>query len=121
MEKTELPSGEIMKQINVNDLYSKWLSAKDNKEACTIIDVREVGEYTQGHVPDAALIVLNTIANRSDEFPSTGDVYIICRLGGRSAQAIQFLEQNHGHQNLINVTGGTMAWMEANYPIEQGE
>jgi len=121
LEKTELPSGEIMKQISVQDLYPKWLSAKDGGEPCTIIDVREVGEYIQSHVPNVAWIVLNTVPNRSDEFPSKGDVYVICRLGGRSAQAIQFLEQNYGHQNLINVTGGTVAWMEANYPIEQGE
>ncbi|MDQ6990161.1 MAG: rhodanese-like domain-containing protein [Mariprofundaceae bacterium] len=110
-----------MKQISVNDLYPKWLSAKEGGEACTIIDVREVGEYQQAHVPNVALIVLNTVPQRSDEIPSEGDVYVICRSGGRSAQAIQFLEQNYGHQNLINVSGGTMAWMQENYPVDQGK
>jgi len=110
-----------MKHINVNELYPKWLAAKEKGELCTIIDVREIGEYVQGHVPDAKLIVLNTVPACSDAFPKQGDAYVICRSGMRSAQAIEFLEQNYGHQNLTNVTGGTMAWMEENYPIEQGE
>ena len=109
-----------MKHISVNQLYPKWLLAKEKGEDICIIDVRGVNEYTQGHVPGAKLIALNTVPARSDEFPSDGDVYVICRSGMRSSQAIEFLEQNYGHQNLINVTGGTMAWIEANYPVEQG-
>jgi len=108
-----------MKVIDVNRLYSTWLAAKERGDSCCIIDVREVNEYMQGHVPGARLIVLNTVPSRSDEFPKQGDVYVICRSGMRSSQAIEFLEQNYGHQNLINVTGGTMAWIEENYPIEQ--
>jgi rhodanese-related sulfurtransferase len=109
-----------MQYISVNQLYPKWLIAKEKGKMLCIIDVREVDEYTQGHVPSAKLISLNTVPSRSDEFPSDGEVYVICRSGMRSSQAIEFLEQNYGHQNLINVTGGTMAWMEASYPIEQG-
>jgi len=111
----------MMKQISVNELYPKWLVGKDKGEPCTVIDVREATEYVQAHVPSACLIVLNTVPARSDEFPKQGDVYVICRSGMRSAQAIQFLEKNYGHQNLINVTGGTMAWIEASYPVDMGE
>ena len=44
-----------MKMINVNKLYSKWLQAKEGEGSCCIIDVREVGEYIQGHVPDVQM------------------------------------------------------------------
>ncbi|MDQ6957118.1 MAG: rhodanese-like domain-containing protein [Mariprofundaceae bacterium] len=108
-----------MKQISVNALYPKWLIAKEKSKPCTVIDVREVEEYVQAHVPNAKLISLHTVAARSDEFPKEGAVYVVCRSGMRSSQAIEFLEQNYGHQNLVNVTGGTMAWIEGNYPIEQ--
>jgi rhodanese-related sulfurtransferase len=108
-----------MKCIDVNELYSQWLRAKEKSGSCTIIDVREAQEYAQGHVPNATLIILNTVPMRSDEFPSSGEVYVICRSGMRSSQAIEFLEQQYGHQNLVNVTGGTMAWIEAGYPVEQ--
>jgi len=109
-----------MNHIAVHELYPKWLTAKEKGECCTIIDVRGVEEYVQAHVPGARLIVLNTVPSRSDEFDNEGDVYLICRSGIRSSQAIEFLEQNYGHQNLVNVTGGTLAWIEENYPIEQG-
>ncbi len=109
-----------MKCIDVNALHDQWLHAKENGGSCTIIDVRGVQEYAQGHLPSATLIVLHTVPMRSDEFPSSGEaVYVVCRSGMRSSQAIEFLEQNYGHQNLVNVTGGVKAWMEAGYPVEQ--
>jgi len=108
-----------MKHINVNQLYPKWLVATEKNESLHVFDVREPGEYIQGHVPGAQLIALNTVPERSDAFPDTGEVYVICRSGMRSSQAIQYLEQHHGHQNLINVTGGTIAWMQAGYPISE--
>ncbi|MDX8396956.1 MAG: rhodanese-like domain-containing protein [Mariprofundaceae bacterium] len=111
----------MLKTIDVTDLYPKWLAAKDTKELCTIVDVRELQEYVQGHVPGATLIALNSVPERVDEFPKDRDVYVICRSGMRSAQAIKFLAQQHGYQNLINVSGGTMAWIEKNYAVEQGE
>ncbi|PCI43973.1 MAG: sulfurtransferase [Proteobacteria bacterium] len=107
-----------MKSIEVNELYKHWLSAKEKAVPCNIIDVREVQEYAQGHVPNATLIALNTVPMRSDAFPMNDAVYVICRSGMRSSQAIEFLEQNYGHQNLINVTGGMLAWVEEEYPVE---
>jgi len=49
-----------MKCISVNQLYSKWLTAKEKGEVIKLVDVREVGEYAQAHVPGAELIALNT-------------------------------------------------------------
>ncbi len=109
-----------MKHIQVHELYPKWLIAREKNKPCTIIDVREVSEYVQGHVPGAQLVVLNTIPSHSEAFPKEGDIYLICRSGMRSAQAIEFLTQQHKHDNLINVSGGTVAWIEGDYPIEQG-
>jgi len=110
-----------MRTIQVQTLYPKWLKSRENGAPCTIIDVREVEEYLQGHVPGAQLVVLDTVPSHSEAFAKDGEVYVICRSGMRSSQAIKFLEQQHKYDNLINVTGGTMAWMKENYPIEQGE
>jgi len=111
----------MFKTVNINEFHTQWLKSQENGDDFTIIDVREPHEYTQGHVPGANLVVLNTIPARSDEIPQKGDVYMICHLGGRSAQAIQFLAKNCGHTNLINVVGGTSAWIQAGYPIQKGE
>jgi len=110
-----------MREIRVQELYPKWLKSKENGSSCTIIDVREVEEYLQGHVPGAKLVVLDTVPSYSEAFAKDGEVYVICRSGMRSSQAITFLEQQHKHDNLINVVGGTVAWMKEKYPIEQGE
>jgi len=111
----------MIASIDVNSLYPHWLTAAEKKEACTIIDVRTPEEYVAGHVPSAKLLPLSTIMARGQEVPKDGKVYVICQAGGRSAQAAAFLRQQFGHDNLINVSGGTMAWAQAGYPIEQGD
>ncbi len=108
-----------MKEMNVNELYPKWLIANEKGRPIKLIDVREPHEYAAGHVPGAELVPLRSVPARVDAFPQDGEVFVICRSGGRSAQAIQFLRQQQGHDNLINIAGGTMAWAQAGYPIDQ--
>ncbi|HKI61148.1 MAG TPA: rhodanese-like domain-containing protein [Mariprofundaceae bacterium] len=110
----------MISSIDVNSLYPRWLTAAEKEEACTIIDVRTPEEYIAGHVPSARLLPLSTIMARGHEVPKEGKVYVICQAGGRSAQAAGYLAQQFGHDNLINVAGGTMAWTSAGYPVEKG-
>ena len=109
-----------MKSVNVNELYPRWLVASEKGAPFQLIDVRGADEYAAGHVPGAMLLPLNTLTARVDEIPADGDVYLICRSGGRSAQAADYLERQCGRVNLINVEGGTMAWAAAGYPVEEG-
>jgi rhodanese-related sulfurtransferase len=108
----------MFESIDVKALHALWSAAKDGKE-CTIIDVRTPEEYAAGHVPSAKLTALNTVPARADEFPKQGRVYLICKSGLRSAQAADYLTQQCGHDNLVNVTGGTMAWASAGYPVDR--
>lgn len=108
-------------QLNVNQFYPRWLLASEKGEACTIIDVRSPEEYAAGHVPSARLLPLDTLAVRAHEVPKDCKVYLICRSGARSAQAAQFLAQQHGYDRLVNIEGGTMAWIKAGYPVERQE
>lgn len=110
----------MMESVNVNQLYPRWLVAKENGSSVQLIDVRSPAEYASAHVPGAKLIPLNALMARANEFPTEGEVYVICQVGGRSAQAIMFLSQQHGFDNLINIDGGTAAWMQGGYPIEKG-
>ena len=109
----------MFKTMNVNELYPRWLVAKEKGEAVQMIDVRSPEEYQAGHVPGAKLVPLNTLMARVDEFPEQGDVFLICRSGARSAQAADYLARQCGRSNLINIEGGTMAWIKAGYPIDQ--
>lgn len=110
----------MMNMLTVDQLYPRWLVAREKKQPITLIDVRSPEEYRGCHVPGAKLIALNTIMARANEIPKQGDVFLICHSGARSAQALTYLEQQCGFNNLINVTGGTMAWSNSGYPTEQG-
>ncbi len=81
-----------------------------------VVDVREPDEYAQGHVPGARLAPLHTVPSLVGELPLDQPVYLVCAVGGRSAQAAAFLAQ-HG-VDAVNVDGGTRDWQEAGYPVE---
>jgi rhodanese-related sulfurtransferase len=81
-----------------------------------LIDVREAWEWEQQRVPGAVLIPLAEIPQRLQEIPADRDVYVHCRLGGRSARAVDFLHE-HGRPRAINVVGGIEAWEEAGLPV----
>jgi len=109
----------MFKTMNVNELYPRWLVAKEKGEAVQLIDVRSPDEYRAGHVPGAKLVPLNTLMAQVSAFPKQGDVFLICRSGARSAQAADYLARQCGRSNLINIEGGTMAWIQAGYPVEK--
>lgn len=84
-----------------------------------VIDVREPDEYAEGHVPGAPLIPLGTVPDRGGEVPSSGEVLVICKSGGRSRKAAEVL-RGQGI-DAVNVAGGTMAWIDAGHPVVTGD
>lgn len=69
-----------------------------------IIDVREKYEFETGHIKGAVNIPLSELRKRKDEIPKDKDVYLHCRSGQRSYNAILAL-QNLGYKNLYNIAG----------------
>ncbi|RNE49892.1 rhodanese-like domain-containing protein [Corynebacterium alimapuense] len=82
-----------------------------------LIDVREADEYAADHAAGAKLLPLSEFVGRVHEIDPDQDIYVICRSGGRSAQACSYLEQSRGFDT-INVEGGTDAWRAAGLPME---
>jgi rhodanese-related sulfurtransferase len=80
-------------------------------EQAYLVDVREDDEWSAGHVPGAQHIPLGALSERSDQIPQDRDVYVICRSGGRSAQATQALNQAGWHA--VNVADGMAGWESA--------
>lgn len=89
----------------------------------TVIDVREMDEYEAGHVPGAVNLPLSVLAERAGEIPTSGTVYMICRSGGRSAQACDHLTSlnTHGGAEFVNVGGGTLGWIAEGREVVTGD
>lgn len=74
-----------------------------------ILDVREVDEYENGHVPDSKNYPLSQLNQQFIDLDSSQSYHVICQSGGRSAMACEFLAEQGF--NVTNVMGGTAAWM----------
>ncbi|HKY42821.1 MAG TPA: rhodanese-like domain-containing protein [Pyrinomonadaceae bacterium] len=84
-----------------------------------IVDVRRPAEYVNGHVPRALNAPLASLDKSLDPLPLEKDklTAVICAGGYRSSAAASML-QKQGFSNLLNVSGGTGAWINAGYPVE---
>jgi rhodanese-related sulfurtransferase len=80
-----------------------------------LLDVREPGEWQAGHAPTAVHIPLGMLQQRGDEVPVGEPIYVVCRVGGRSANAAAWL--NHVGREAINVEGGMRSWAAAGRPM----
>ncbi|WP_066523902.1 rhodanese-like domain-containing protein [Corynebacterium bouchesdurhonense] len=87
-------------------------------QGAQLIDVREPTEFSTVHAAGAVNVPLSEFIARAGEIDPDRDIYLICHLGGRSAQAAEYLEQSRGWDNVVNVLGGTDAWLEAGLPTE---
>ncbi|ABG59886.1 rhodanese-like domain-containing protein [Cytophaga hutchinsonii] len=96
-----------MKEISVSELKALI----DSKADIQLIDVREPAEFESAQI-GGELIPLGTIPQNVDKISKDKQVIIHCRSGKRSANAIMFLESNHGYTNLYNLEGGILAWRD---------
>lgn len=69
-----------------------------------ILDVREKNEYEVGHLINAINIPLSELRERMNEIPKEVPIYVHCRSGQRSYNAVMAL-QNNGYPNVYNVAG----------------
>ena len=80
----------------------------------TILDVREPVEWLHGHIDGAVHIPLAELVHRLDEVPD-GRTLVVCQVGGRSAQAVAYLNQ-HG-RDAVNLGGGMVEWADSGRPM----
>ncbi len=82
----------------------------------TLLDVREDDEWAAGHATGALHIPLGQLPVRLGELDLDEPVHVVCRSGGRSARAVEWLNENGAEA--VNVAGGMGAWAEAGRPME---
>ena len=88
-----------------------------------LIDVRTPTEFREVHVGFARNVPLDRLdpaaVVQSRAGPAGDPVYVVCRSGGRGAQACERFARA-GFPNVVNVAGGTAACVAAGLPVARG-
>jgi rhodanese-related sulfurtransferase len=82
-----------------------------------LIDVREAGEYAEGHLPGAINIPLRTLAQNLDKIPVDKPVLVYCKSGLRAGMATSTLHML-GYHNVRTFPPGFTGWAEAGETVE---
>lgn len=93
-----------MKSMDTTQLLERL----DANEDLYIIDVREDDEVAQGVIPGALHMALGTIPERLQELDAAKPYIIVCKAGGRSANACAYLEAQGF--DVTNLEGGMLAY-----------
>jgi adenylyltransferase/sulfurtransferase len=94
-------------EITAEDLKAKL----DRGEDLVILDVREPHEVQICRIADSTVIPLGDIPKRFQELDRARPLFVHCKVGGRSAKAVQFLREQ-GFENAVNLRGGILAWID---------
>ncbi len=97
-----------MQEITATELKSLM----DKSDELQLIDVRQPDEHDFAKINGAKLIPLGDIVKRMDEIDQTRETVIHCKAGGRSAKAIEALQQAGFKGDLKNLRGGITAWSD---------
>ena len=105
----------VVPQISVTELRGLMETRPDLQ----IVDVRRPAEYASGHAPRAITAPLAQLRELLPALNLKPDVQtaVICAGGYRSSASTSILQRT-GFTNLLNVTGGTKAWIDAGYEVE---
>jgi hydroxyacylglutathione hydrolase len=102
-------------QIPVDELRSRL----DEQSDLQIVDVRRPTEYATGHIPGAVNAELAHLEDKAGELDQSRRTVVACAGGYRSSAAASILERR-GFRDLLNVVGGTGAWISGGHPVEVG-
>jgi adenylyltransferase/sulfurtransferase len=97
---------QAMQEITATELKNRL----DKGDDLQIIDVREPNEVAIAKIPGSIHIPLAQIVNRMSEIDPDRETVVHCKLGGRSARAIEALKRSGFGGNLTNLKGGITAW-----------
>lgn len=103
----------MLSEITVDELADKLVAGVH------LVDVRETDEYSDGHIAGALSAPLTVLPDMLHQFRHGVTNYIVCKSGGRSARACEWLAAQ-GY-NAVNIIGGTIAWQLSGRDVVAGE
>ena len=92
-----------------------------NRENALVLDVRDAGEFAEGHIVDALNIPHASVASRVNELEKYKDrpVAVVCKMGQHSGSAGTVLRKS-GFEHVLRLTGGMTEWRNQNLPVVKG-
>jgi adenylyltransferase/sulfurtransferase len=97
-----------MEEITSSELKQRL----DKGDDIQIVDVREDNEVAIGRIPNSIHIPLGQVLNRMEEIDPNRETVVHCKMGGRSARAIEALKHSGFQGKLINLKGGILRWSD---------
>ena len=97
-----------MEEITATELKQRL----DNGDDIQILDVREDKEYAYARIPNSVHIPLGQVLSRMNEIDPNRETVVHCKMGGRSARAIDALQRSGFTGKLANLKGGILAWSD---------
>ena len=97
-----------MEEITPTELKQRL----DKGDDIQIVDVREDNEVAIGRIPNSIHIPLGQILGRMNEIDPSREAVVHCKMGGRSARAIEALQRSGYEGKLINLKGGIIGWSD---------
>jgi sulfur-carrier protein adenylyltransferase/sulfurtransferase len=95
-----------MEEITATELKQRL----DQGDDIQLIDVREGYEVDIARLPNAVHIPLAQVLSRMNEIDPNRETVVHCKMGGRSARAIDALQRSGFTGKLINLKGGIIGW-----------
>ena len=92
-------------EITVYDLKTM----RDRGDEFVLVDVREPHEFAICSLPGSVKIPLGTLPQNLNRLSTADEIVVHCKLGGRSAKAVQFLRDS-GFRKVRNLAGGIDRW-----------
>jgi rhodanese-related sulfurtransferase len=105
-----------MKNLTVQESFDQ----RQANRSVPFIDVRTPAEYGSAHAENALNHPMESLDVNNLPFSKDDEIHVICQSGGRSMKVCQKLEAA-GFEKVVNVEGGTSAWLDANLPSVAGK
>jgi molybdopterin/thiamine biosynthesis adenylyltransferase/rhodanese-related sulfurtransferase len=116
------PSGaEVLRQIKSRIDEVDPSEVRDRlAHGAIVIDVREDGEWANGHLPGAVHVSRSYLESRVEGVAPDRSVPVVlyCASGNRSAWATRTLIEDLGYENVSSMTGGFTLWKDRGYEVE---
>lgn len=124
-------SPELVAEVRktINEISTAELKDKLQQGEVIVIDVREPGEYANGHIASAVNFPRGVLEMKIHTHPAVGaecdtlqamnelnkhELFLVCQSGGRSAFAAEAL-QRLGFNKVTSVAGGMKDWQEQGF------